>query len=117
MPGVSASIRCNRSSAGRSRGPANFKYWAGSHAIPAPGAYSGRIEGRHAEPGAPAMRLQAAAFQEIAEAPAEQTATRECGGAPRVEPGPRQERAASPIGPDLDPQRLAAARAASMEAE
>src|SRR5262249_52988806 len=26
-------MRCNRSSAGRSRGPANFRYWAGSQGI------------------------------------------------------------------------------------
>src|SRR5258708_31966630 len=104
-------MRCNRSSAGRSRGPANLRYCAGSHAI------SGRIEGRDADAGAPAMRLDAGPLEPVAELPAEETAAGQRAAGPRIPRRPWQKRAAPAIGPDLDPQRAPGPGAPRMKAE
>src|SRR5206468_11532290 len=109
------STRCNRSSAGRSRGPTNFRYWAGSQAML--DDVSGEIEGGNAGPETPAMRFDAGPLQRIAELPAHQAAPGQSGAGPGVETGPGHKRAAPAIGPDLDAQRAADTGPARMEAE
>src|SRR4051794_16993384 len=109
------STRCNRSSAGRSRGPANFRYWAGSQAML--DDVSGEIEGGNAGPETPAMRLDAGPLQRVAELPAYQAAPGQPGAGPGVETGPGHKRAAPAIGPDLDALRPADTGPARMEAE
>src|SRR4051812_2716129 len=107
-------MRCKRSRAGLKRGPANFRYWAGSQGIAVCASFgcSGGVESRDAVPGAPAVRLDTGPLDEIAEPPAEQAAPRQRRPGPRVEGRPRHERATPAIGPDLDAQRLPDARAA-----
>src|SRR5579864_5441643 len=112
-------MRCNRSSAGRSRGPANLRYWAGSQAMSISlfGRMSGRIEGGYADPGAPAMRLDAGSLEPVAELPADQAAAGQSGAGPRIERRPRHERAAPAISPDLDPHRSPSAGSARVKAK
>src|SRR5437762_14075714 len=104
-------MRCSRSSAGRSRGPANLRYCAGSHAI------SGRVKGRDADPLLPAVRLYPGALERIAEPPAEEAAARQRGAGPRVERRPRDKRAAPAISPDLDALRAAGTGSARVKAK
>ena len=54
--------------------------------------------------------------EHVAKAPAGEAAAGEGRAGPRVEPAPRHERASPSVGPDLDPQRAPAARAAGVEA-
>src|SRR5581483_5056931 len=107
-------MRAIRSIAGRRRGPANLRYWAGSQGMfGGVRCGSGGIEGGDAAARAPRVRLEAGAGGEVAEPAAP------CQGdaAPRVERGPRHERAAPAVSPDFDPQRAAGAGAAGVKAE
>src|SRR5262245_17306237 len=95
-------MRCNKSSAGRSRGPANFRYCAGSQGI---SELSDRVEGGGAGTQTPAVRFDPGALIKIAELPTGKAAPRQRGAGPGIKPRPWHKRAAPAVSPDLDPQR------------